>query len=92
MFHFYLTPYIDSFNFLNLFNYLTFRAGGALFTAFFISLFLGPKFIKKLKVFKKWTAHKRRWAKKSFNYKSWNPNYGRNANFNFIIYFSNFMD
>ena len=49
MFYYYLTQYIDSFNFLNLFNYLTFRAGGALFTAFFISLFLGPKFIKKLK-------------------------------------------
>ena len=49
MFYYYLTQYIDYFNFLNLFNYLTFRAGGALFTAFFISLFLGPKFIKKLK-------------------------------------------
>ena len=49
MFYYYLTQYIDSFHFLNLFNYLTFRAGGALFTAFFISLFLGPKFIKKLK-------------------------------------------
>ena len=49
MLYFFLTPYIENFNFLNLFNYLTFRAGGALFTAFFISLFLGPKLIKKLK-------------------------------------------
>ena len=49
MLYYLLTPYIENFNFLNLFNYLTFRAGGALFTAFFISLFLGPKFIKKLK-------------------------------------------
>ena len=49
MLYYFLTPYIENFNFLNLFNYLTFRAGGALFTAFFISLFLGPKFIKKLK-------------------------------------------
>ena len=49
MFYYFLIPYIESFNFLNLFNYLTFRAGGALFTAFFILLFLGPIFIKKLK-------------------------------------------
>ncbi len=49
MLYYFLTPYIENFNFLNLFNYLTFRAGGALFTAFFISLFLGPRFIKKLK-------------------------------------------
>ena len=49
MLYYFLIPYIEDFNFLNLFNYLTFRAGGALFTAFFISLFLGPKFIKKLK-------------------------------------------
>ena len=49
MLYYLLIPYIEIFNFLNLFNYLTFRAGGALFTAFFISLFLGPKFIRKLK-------------------------------------------
>ena len=49
MFYHFFIPLIDSFSFLNLFNYLTFRAGGALFTAFFISLLLGPKFIKKLK-------------------------------------------
>ncbi len=49
MLYYFLTPYIENLNFLNLFNYLTFRAGGALFTAFFVSLFLGPKFIKKLK-------------------------------------------
>ena len=49
MLYYLLTPYIENFNFLNLFNYLTFRAGGALFTAFFISLLLGPRFIKKLK-------------------------------------------
>ena len=41
------------FHFLNLFKYLTFRAGGALFTAFFISLFLGPKLIKILKKIQK---------------------------------------
>jgi phospho-N-acetylmuramoyl-pentapeptide-transferase len=49
VFYYFFIPYIENFNFLNLFNYLTFRAGGALFTAFLISLLLGPKFIKKLK-------------------------------------------
>ena len=49
MFYHFLIPLVESFSFLNLFNYLTFRAGGALFTAFLISLFLGPKFIRKLK-------------------------------------------
>ena len=40
---------MENFHFLNLFNYLTFRAGGALFTAFFISLIWGHKIINKLK-------------------------------------------
>ena len=49
MFYYFLIPLIENFNFFNLFNYLTFRAGGALFTAFIISLLLGPKLIKTLK-------------------------------------------
>ena len=49
MFYYFFIPHIEYYNFLNLFNYLTFRAGGALFTAFFILLFLGPRFIEKLK-------------------------------------------
>ena len=49
MFYYFFIPHIESYNFLNLFNYLTFRAGGALFTAFFILLFLGPRFIEKLR-------------------------------------------
>ncbi len=53
MFYYFLIPYVEFFNFLNLFNYITFRAGGALFTAFFVSLLLGPRFIKKLKSFQK---------------------------------------
>lgn len=36
-------------NFLNLFRYISFRTGGALFTAFFICLFWGPHFIAWLK-------------------------------------------
>lgn len=36
-------------NFLNLFRYISFRTGGALFTAFFICLYMGPQFIAWLK-------------------------------------------
>ena len=53
MFYHFLIPLIENFNFLNLFNYLTFRAGGALFTAFLISFLLGPKLIKILKKIQK---------------------------------------
>ena len=53
MFYYFLIPLIENFNFFNLFNYLTFRAGGALFTAFTISLLLGPKLIKTLKKIQK---------------------------------------
>ena len=45
MFHYFFTPLVEDFSFLNLFNYITFRAGGALFTAFLISIFFGPKLI-----------------------------------------------
>ena len=53
MFYYFFIPLIEKFHFLNLFNYLTFRAGGALFTAFFISFFLGPTLIKVLKKIQK---------------------------------------
>ena len=53
MFYYFLIPLIENFNFFNLFNYLTFRAGGALFTAFLISLLLGSKLIKTLKKIQK---------------------------------------
>ena len=52
MFHYFLIPLVDDFNFLNLFNYITFRAGGALFTAFIISIFFGQRLIGILKKFK----------------------------------------
>ena len=53
MFYYFLLPHIENYSFLNLFNYLTFRAGGALFTAFLISFFLGPRLIKILKKIQK---------------------------------------
>ncbi|MDR2902619.1 MAG: phospho-N-acetylmuramoyl-pentapeptide-transferase [Lactobacillales bacterium] len=46
----YFLSYLSSdLNVLNLFKYITFRTGGALFTAFFIWLFCGPVFIRWLK-------------------------------------------
>ena len=46
MFHYFFIPLVEDFNFLNLFNYITFRAGGALFTAFLISIFLVKNLLK----------------------------------------------
>ncbi len=40
---------INQFSFLNLFNYITFRAGGATLTALFLSLIFGKTIITKLK-------------------------------------------
>ncbi|MBR6730895.1 MAG: phospho-N-acetylmuramoyl-pentapeptide-transferase [Alphaproteobacteria bacterium] len=46
----YLLSLLSSdFSFLNIFKYITFRAGGALATAFLIMLICGPKFISWLK-------------------------------------------
>ena len=53
MFHYFFTPLVEDFSFLNLFNYITFRAGGALFTAFLISIFFGPKLFRTLKKIQK---------------------------------------
>ena len=44
-----LTSMSDDFGFLNVFNYLTFRTGISLFTAFLISFLLGPRVIFMLK-------------------------------------------
>ncbi len=46
----YLLSFLSAdFNFLNVFRYISFRTGGAIFTAFFICLFMGPHFIRWLK-------------------------------------------
>lgn len=44
-----LTPLADDFIFFNLFKYVTFRTGGAILTALFISFIIGPYMIRKLK-------------------------------------------
>ena len=53
MFHYFFIPLVGDFSFFNLFNYITFRAGGALFTAFLVSILFGPKLIKTLKKIQK---------------------------------------
>ena len=44
-----LLPFADQFQPFNLFRYLTFRTGGAIMTALFLSLLCGPAFIRWLK-------------------------------------------
>lgn len=44
-----LAPHSDVLQFFNLFNYITFRTGGATMTAFIISLLIGPSVIRWLK-------------------------------------------
>jgi phospho-N-acetylmuramoyl-pentapeptide-transferase len=44
-----LFPFADQLGFLNLFKYLTFRSGGAVFTALIFSFWMGPRFIRWLK-------------------------------------------
>ena len=45
----YLSNFSDSFSVLNVFRYQTFRMGGALLTAFFMTLWMGPMVIRWLK-------------------------------------------
>lgn len=49
MLYYLLTPLADDFQFFNLFNYLTFRSGGAIMTALLIALLAGQPFIRLLK-------------------------------------------
>lgn len=49
MFFEWLTRYSDEFQFFNLFNYLTFRTGGALMTSLIIAFILGPRMINLLR-------------------------------------------
>jgi phospho-N-acetylmuramoyl-pentapeptide-transferase len=44
-----LVPLIEQYPFLNLFRYLTFRSGCAIFTALLLSFYFGPKIIRWLK-------------------------------------------
>ena len=44
-----LSPYFDQYDFFNLFRYISFRSGGAFFTALIICFIIGPQIIKFLK-------------------------------------------
>jgi len=44
-----LTRYAEDFQFFNLFNYITFRVGGALMTSMLIAFILGPRMINLLR-------------------------------------------
>jgi len=45
----FLTRYAEDFQFFNLFNYITFRVGGALMTSMIIAFILGPRVINWLR-------------------------------------------
>ena len=49
MFYAFLYPLASEYKIFNLFKYLSFRTGGALFTALLISFLIGPKIIRWLK-------------------------------------------
>lgn len=49
---YYLSHLTDSWSFLNIFSYITFRTGAAVFTSFFLTLLIGPAVIRKLRSYK----------------------------------------
>ena len=49
---YYLSLFTDDVSFLNIFSYITFRTGAAVFTAFFLTLLIGPKVVAKLRSYK----------------------------------------
>ena len=49
---YYLSLFKDDLSFLNIFSYITFRTGAAIFTSFFITLLIGPSVVQKLRSFK----------------------------------------
>ena len=51
MFNFLSQEYVNTFSYLNLFNYITFRTGAAILTSLFFSLIFGEIIIKKLSSF-----------------------------------------
>ncbi|NNC36790.1 MAG: phospho-N-acetylmuramoyl-pentapeptide-transferase [Acidimicrobiales bacterium] len=50
MFYEWLTQYADEFQFFNLFNYISFRTGGAVLTSMLIAFIFGPKLISMLRI------------------------------------------
>ena len=50
MLYYLFVPLMGHYGILNVFRYLTFRSGGAVMTALVICFFVGPSFIRRLKV------------------------------------------
>ena len=49
---YYLSLFKDDLSFLNIFNYITFRTGAAVFTSFLMTLLIGPAVVRKLRSYK----------------------------------------
>ena len=49
---YYLSHLSSNISFLNIFNYITFRTGAAVFTSFFLTLLIGPAVVRKLRSYK----------------------------------------
>lgn len=49
---YYLSHLTGQLSFLNIFSYITFRTGAAIFTAFFLTLLIGPAVVRKLRSYK----------------------------------------
>lgn len=49
---YYLSLFKDDLTFLNIFNYITFRTGAAIFTSFLLTLLIGPAVVAKLRSYK----------------------------------------
>ena len=49
---YYLSLFKGDISFLNIFNYITFRTGAAIFTSFFFTLLIGPAVVRKLRSYK----------------------------------------
>ncbi|MBO4675717.1 MAG: phospho-N-acetylmuramoyl-pentapeptide-transferase, partial [Elusimicrobiaceae bacterium] len=49
---YYLSLFKDDLSFLNIFSYITFRTGAAIFTSFLLTLCIGPAVVRKLRSYK----------------------------------------
>lgn len=49
---YYLSLFKDDLSFLNIFSYITFRTGAAIFTSFLLTLCMGPALVRKLRSYK----------------------------------------
>ena len=92
MFPEFFLNYVEYFQPLNVFRYITFRTGGAILTALIISFLLGPYLIQNLKKFQSIGQPIRDDGPTSHLIKKKrNPNNGWIINFICFFMFNNFM-